>query len=97
MLIVSGCILEASKEAGFCDQDAGVGWRQPLQKAAGGKQPTGTRRNLEVGSRLFSQISQEQEGPCEYLAWVAQLQDQLGYLSHIRFWGSPTALAPGLS
>lgn len=94
---MSGCILEASKEVGFCVQDAGVARRQPLQKAAGGKQPTGTRRNLEVGSRLFSQISQEQEGPCEYLAWAAQLQDQLGSLSYICFWGGPAALAPGLS
>jgi len=44
MLAVSGCVLEASKEVGSSAQDAGVEWRQPLQRAAGGEQPMGIWR-----------------------------------------------------
>lgn len=41
---MSGCALEASKEAGNSVQDAGAQQRQLLRRAARGQQPMGTWR-----------------------------------------------------
>lgn len=53
---MSGFPLEAITEIGFCVQGEG-GMETTFQESSWGKQSTGTRRNSEVGSRLFNQIS----------------------------------------
>ena len=60
MLAVSGFLLEAIKEIGFRVQGEG-GMETTFQEISWGRQSTGTRRNSEVGSRLFNQISQERK------------------------------------
>lgn len=44
-----------------------------LRREQLGKQSMGTHRNPEMDSRQFHQISQEREGLCMYLGWLADL------------------------
>lgn len=73
MLAISGSLLAASKEVGF--RFRALVEHRHLPREQLGKQSMGTHSNPAVGSRQFSQISQEPKGLGKCEGWLVQVRD----------------------